>query len=191
MKSKIERDITAKSVLYIITCATDAASQVHNVVKVAQEANWDVCVILTPNATRFVDVSLLTQLTGHPVRSQYKRPEDPDVIPRPDAIIVFPATFNTINKWALGISDTLALGLLCEFTGLKKPILAVPVVRKGGGLDTHPAFIRSLRMLRRYGIHVFYEPETYAPRNEVPGEIILAELHKHIGVKRGISEKLL
>jgi flavoprotein len=35
--------------------------------------------------------------------------------------VVAPATFNTINKWAQGISDTLALGLLNEATGLGLP----------------------------------------------------------------------
>jgi Flavoprotein len=39
------------------------------------------------------------------------------VVVSPDAIIVAPATFNTINKWAVGISDTLALGLLTEAIG--------------------------------------------------------------------------
>ncbi len=176
--SDTERNKASGDVLYIITCAAGSAPLVQEFVKVAQQAEWDVCVILTPNATQFVDVAQLAQLTGHPVRSEYKRPEDPDALPRADAIVVFPATFNTLNKWALGISDTLALGLLCEFTGLKKPILAVPVVRKNGGLDAHPAFMRSVRLLRRYGVHVFYEPEIYPPRNEVPGEVILDTLHK-------------
>ena len=31
------------------------------------------------------------------------------MLPEPDAIIVAPATFNTINKWAAGIADTLRL----------------------------------------------------------------------------------
>jgi len=64
---------------------------------------------VTPQASKFVDLALLEQLTGYAVRSDYKRPEEPDVLPRTDAIVVFPATFNTLNKWALGISDTLAL----------------------------------------------------------------------------------
>jgi flavoprotein len=34
--------------------------------------------------------------------------------PPPDAITVASATFNTINKWAAGISDTVVLGLLTE-----------------------------------------------------------------------------
>jgi phosphopantothenoylcysteine synthetase/decarboxylase len=179
--NETERDEASRSVLYTITCAAGSAQLVQDFVKVAQKADWDVCVILTPSATRFVDGAQLAQLTGHPVRSEYKRPEDPDVLPRADAIVVFPATFNTMNKWALGISDNLALGLLCEFTGLKKPILAIPVVRKDGGLDAHPAFMKNVRMLKRYGVYVFYEPEMYPPRNEVPGEVILDELQKITG----------
>ena len=177
----------AKPVLYTIVCAAGSASQVRGFVVAAQAESWDVCVILTPSATRFVDAAELAQLTGHPVRSEYKQPGSQDVLPRANALIVFPATFNTLNKWALGISDNLALGLLCEFTGLKMPILAVPSVRKGGGLDMHPAFMRSIRMLRRYGVHVFYEPEIYVPRNEVPNDVILGELHKVCSLSNGFS----
>lgn len=166
-----------KRVVYVISCGTPNAQQLYELVPLLQSAHWDVCVILTPYATRFVDQERLAQLTGHPVSSDYKRAEDPDVLPHADAVVVYPATFNTINKWALGISDTLALGLLCEFTGLKLPILAIPVVRKGK-LAEHPAFKRSLRMLRRYGIHLFYEPEMYPPRNEIPNEVILRKLNE-------------
>ena len=136
-----------KRVVYVISCGTPNAQQLYTLVPLLQSANWEVCVILTPYATRFVDQAHLVSLTGHPVRSDYKRPEDPGALPHADALVVYPATFNTLNKWALGISDTLALGLLCEFTGMKLPILAIPVVRKGK-LAEHPAFQRSLRMLR-------------------------------------------
>jgi phosphopantothenoylcysteine synthetase/decarboxylase len=137
---------------------------------------WIVCVITTPQGTKFLDIPLLEQLTGYPVRSEYKRPDEPDVLPRADAIVVFPATFNTTNKWALGISDTLATGILCEYTGLKMPIVTVPCFRTGGGLDGHPAFFRSLQMLREYGVRVLYEPEKYPPKNQVPPDKILAVL---------------
>ncbi len=114
------------------------------------------------------------------MRSEYKRPEEPDILPRADAIVVFPATFNTINKWASGISDTLALGILCEYTGLKMPVIAVPCFRTGGGLDGHPAFFRSLQMLREYGVRVLYEPEKYPPKNQVPPDVILTVLNEII-----------
>lgn len=169
-----------RGVLYVIACAASSATLVPNLVMEAQAKEWKVCVITTPQGTKFLDISLLERLTGYPVRSEYKRPEEPDVLPRADAIVVFPATFNTMNKWALGISDTLALGLLCEYTGLKMPVVAVPCFRTGGGLDGHPAFFRSLKMLRDYGVRVLYEPEMFPPKNQVPPDVILQVLDETI-----------
>lgn len=164
---------SSRGVLYIIACAASSATLVPNLVIQAQVAAWNVCVITTPRGTQFLDIPLLEQYTKYPIRSDYKRPDEPDILPHANAIIVFPATFNTINKWALGISDTLALGLLCEYTGLKMPIVAVPCFRTGGGLDGHPAFFRSLQMLKDYGVRILYEPEKYPPKNQVPPNVIL------------------
>jgi phosphopantothenoylcysteine synthetase/decarboxylase len=173
-----------KGILYIIVCASSSAPLAHDFITLAQQVGWDVCVIVTPQATKFVDVFMMTQATGHPVRSEYKRPEEPDVLPRADAIVLFPATFNTLNKWASGISDTLAVGLLCEYMGLGMPIVAVPGVTTGSGLDSHPAFLKSIEFLRECGICVLHEPEKYPPKNEVPGDVILDMLHdlvkKHV-----------
>jgi phosphopantothenoylcysteine synthetase/decarboxylase len=168
----------AKGVLYVIACGSSSAPLTYDLVIEAQKQGWDVCVITTPNGRKFLNSPQLAQVTGHPVRSEYKQPDEPDLLPPADAIVVFPATFNTINKWAFGISDTLALGLLAEYTGLYKPIVAVPCFRTGAGLDTNRAFTRSVRMLRRHGVYVIYEPETYPPKNQVPPQVILDELEK-------------
>jgi transcriptional regulator with XRE-family HTH domain len=37
-------------------------------------------------------------------------PDEPDELPAADAVVVAPATFNTVNKWAAGITDTFAAG---------------------------------------------------------------------------------
>jgi hypothetical protein len=160
-------------VLYVITCGNGSATRVYDFIEAAQRRGWDVCSVLTPSGREFVDSDRLAQLTGHPVRSEYKHPGDSDVLPTADAIVVFPATFNTINKWAMGISDTLAVGLLSEYTGRKKPIIAVPCFKTGGGLDTNPAFSRSVHWLREAGVRVIYEPDLYPPRNWVPPEVTL------------------
>ena len=101
------------------------------------------------SGTKFADSTRLAELTGFPVRSDYKRPEEPDVLPPADAIAVVPATFNTINKWAQGISDTLGLGLLNEALGLGLPLIAVPWPNVA--LARHPAFANSVAMLREWG----------------------------------------
>lgn len=115
------------------------------------------CVIATPNGMKFLDAARLADLTGYPVRSQYKQPDEPDVLPPADALVVAPATFNTINKWAHGISDTLALGLLNEATGLRLPIVAAPWL--GLGLLHHPALQRSIAELRRWGVRIILDPD--------------------------------
>lgn len=165
-------------VLYVISCGSPAASLVPEFVRRARSAGWQVCVIATPNGRKFLDVALLEQETGYPVRSEYKLPEEPDILPRADAVVAFPATFNTLNKWVLGISDTLALGLLCEYTGLHLPVVAVPCVGTNSGLDTHPAFARSLSQLAEYGVHVVYDRETYYVEDPALPGIVAGQLER-------------
>jgi phosphopantothenoylcysteine synthetase/decarboxylase len=105
-----------QQVLYVVVCAAPAAADVENLVRLAQDARWRVCVITSPMGRRFVDVDRLAGMTGEPVRSEYRMPDEPNELPPADAVIVAPATFN-INKWASGITDTFAVGLLCELTG--------------------------------------------------------------------------
>ena len=115
--------------------------------------------ILTPSALKFADPARLAELTGHPARSDYKRPEEPDVLPPPDAFAVAPCTFNTVGKWAAGISDTLALGLLNEALGAGRPIVAVP--NPHVDLARHPAFGRNVEFLRGCGVQVLFDPDRY------------------------------
>ena len=100
----------------------------------------------------YIDPGALERLTGHPVRSEYKNPGEPDVLPPPDAIIVAPATVNTVNKWALGICDTLALGLLVEAIGKRLPLVVVPTTNPEHA--AHPAFAENLGKLRSWGVTV-------------------------------------
>src|SRR6266513_3165789 len=131
-------DQQSHPVVYVVSCGSPAAKFVPNFIRIVQAGGWTVCAIPSPDGLKFVDVTALEELTGHPVRSEYKQPDEPDVLPPADVVVAYPATFNSLNKWALGISDTLAVGLLCEYMGLRKPVIAVPCVGTNSGLDTHP-----------------------------------------------------
>ncbi|MEV5575310.1 flavoprotein [Spirillospora sp. NPDC052269] len=158
-------------VLYLITCGGRPAADIAGLVPRLRADGWRVCVIATPSGTKFIASDELRDLTGYPVRSDYKRPEEPDVLPPADAFAVVPATFNTINKWAQGISDTLALGLLNEAVGLGRPIVAVPWTNVA--LARHPAFERSIAELRAWGVTVVLDPVRLpAPDSDTtePGE---------------------
>src|SRR5258708_39778272 len=125
-------------VLYHIVCAAPTAQQVQDFVMLAQAAQWDVCIMATPQATAFIDIPLLEDLTGHPVRSEFKRIGTPDVLPKMNAMVVAPMTLNTTTKWAQGNADTLILSQLCKGLGLRLPIVAAPCVTEA--FARHPAF---------------------------------------------------
>src|SRR5262249_18845861 len=130
------------------------ARDVGRLVALAQQRGWEVCVICTPDGLKFVDVPGLAAQTGHPVRARYMNPRDPEVLPPPRAVIAAPATLNTVNKWAYGIADTLALGLLIEGPGLGIPIVAIPYTNSA--MAAHPAFKANIARLRSWGITVLY-----------------------------------
>jgi phosphopantothenoylcysteine decarboxylase len=153
-------------VLYVLVCGSPIARDVGLLVELAQRDGWEVCVITTPDGRKFVDTAALHALTGHPVRSYYKNPGDQDLLPPADAMIVAPATVNTVNKWAVGITDTLVLGLLVEGYGFNTPTVVVPYTNKVMAL--HPAFHESITKLRTWGVHVLYGDDVV--RLGMPGQ---------------------
>ncbi len=162
-----------RPVLYVIACAAPPARDVARLVAAAQAGGWTTCVLATPSAVRFMDASRVAQLTGYPVRSEYKNPGEPDVLPPPDAIIVAPATVNTINKWAAGICDTLPLGVLVESFGLRLPVVAVPWTNAAHA--AHPALAESLARLTSWGVRVLTGPAAgEADVSDFPWEEALA-----------------
>lgn len=177
-----------KPVLYVIACGGRPAGQLPAFVRFAQEREWDVCVIATPDGTKFFDVALLAELTSHPVRSQYKHPDEPDVLPPADALVVAPATFNTINKWAQGISDTLALGLLNEAVGLRLPMVAVPWPNVA--LARHPVFARSVAALREWGVSVVLDRTRLPGASDSPAAFPWEELRAELlTLKRAVDDR--
>ncbi|MGH3940267.1 MAG: flavoprotein [Pseudonocardiaceae bacterium] len=160
-------------VLYIIVCATPAARDVGKLVHLAQERGWRVCVIATPSALAFIDKTSLEEQTGFPVRHTYKQPGTKDILPPAEAMIVGGASFNTLNKWALGVSDTLALGLITEGIGLGIPIVALPFLNAAQA--AHPIFGRNIENLRKAGVAVLLGGEGYEPHVPHQGSRHLSE----------------
>ncbi|MFZ4264564.1 flavoprotein [Streptomyces arboris] len=143
--------------LYVVVCAAGIAGDVDRLISAAQEAGWEVGVVATPQGLGFINAPSIEAQTGYPIRSAWRAPADPRPLPPPEAIAVVPATFNTINKWAAGISDTLALGILCESYGLGVPTAALPYLNSAQA--AHPAYAESLRRLRDMGVLIgSYEP---------------------------------
>ena len=156
--------MTDDPVLYVIVCGAGPAGQVTRLISYARSRGWDPYLITTPAALDFIDVQELESQTGHPVRTEYQTPGTTvggRSLPEADAIIVAPATYNTVNKWANGISDNFALGILAEAVGLRIPVVVLPFVNSA--LAAHPTFQRSVALLRDIGIDVIHGPGHLEP----------------------------
>jgi phosphopantothenoylcysteine decarboxylase / phosphopantothenate---cysteine ligase len=165
---------TMSQVLFIlsgsIACykACDAISQLvqrgHRVRTVATEA-----------ALRFVGVATLEALTRERVATDLFAPgaalEHIDLVRWADAIVVCPATANTLNKMAAGMADDLA-GALLLAREPARPLLIAPAMNPA--MWTHPATTASVAKLREWGAHFIAPGEGRTACGEV-GEGRLAE----------------
>ncbi|MGH3304694.1 MAG: flavoprotein [Streptosporangiaceae bacterium] len=142
--------------LSVVVCGAPPTSDVGALVRMARQRSWTVRVIPTPDALSFVAAAALEMMTGNKVEVGHRSPSDPRP-PRPDAVIVAPATFNTINKSALGITDAHALGVIAEAIGRHVPVVMVPWVN--APLAAREPFRRSVAQLRVEGVRVLLRGE--------------------------------
>jgi phosphopantothenoylcysteine synthetase/decarboxylase len=142
--------------LSVVVCGAAPTAEVSVLVRLALERLWAVRVVPTPDALAFVDAAVLEAMTGNTVEVGYRSPSDPRP-PRPDALIVAPATFNTVNKAALGLTDTHALGVIAEAIGREIPVVMVPWVN--APLAAREPFRRSIAQLRDEGVYILLRGE--------------------------------
>ena len=137
--------------LGVVVCGAPLAVRAYDLVEQARRARWEVSLVSTDSAAPWLkansDVS--AHVTG------FQMPQQPRL--RPDALVVCPLTFNSGNKWALGIADNRPMSLLCEALGSGFPIVAVPMVN--ASLWKHPAWEEHVMLLEAGGV-VMLDPAT-------------------------------
>jgi phosphopantothenoylcysteine synthetase/decarboxylase len=173
-------------VLYLVVCAAGPATRVGEVVRLAHSDGWSVHCFATASAVEhFLDVPALTDLTGHQVRTTYSRPGD-EPLPRADAVVVAPATYNTINKWAAGIADNYVLNQLAELTGLGARIVVLPFVNRG--LAANQVFLDNIETLRQAGVVVLFGPREFEPHPPRTGGTVLDAFPWGLALRRASAE---
>jgi len=107
--------------------------------------------VLTPNAARVVSPRELGLVPGHRIVESYF---DEAILPSPPlgVTLVAPCTFNSLNKLALGIADTLALSIAAEAIGRGTPVIVA--VSVNDPLWAHPRTAESIATLRSWGARV-------------------------------------
>lgn len=153
--------------LYLVVSGAPAPEGVPELVKMLQADGWQVAVLSTPNGTRFHDPEALAELTGAPVRVEYRMPGTGAPMPPADVVLACPLTFNSVNKFANGHADNFAVGLLCEMVGYGVPTVVVPHCKPQ--LASHPAFQRSLETLRSMpAVTLLHDPDAPYERRLPP-----------------------
>jgi phosphopantothenoylcysteine synthetase/decarboxylase len=167
--------------VYVVVCAAPPAARVGQFVALAHRRGWEVAIVASPDAVPFIDAAGLEHATGHSVRSVWRRPDEPVNVPDADAVVVAPATFNTLNKWVAGIADTVATATVSEYLGRSVPMVVAPCVNPD--LSLHPTFRHNLQVLGGWGVTMLFDD--VAPRAErmAAWERIAEELGHAIAVR--------
>jgi hypothetical protein len=152
-----------RRVLSVIVCGAGPATVISTLITLAHGRGWIVQIIATPAALEFFDQAAVEEQTGSPVKSQYSKPGTPRS-QIPDAIVVAPATYNTINKWAQGISDTYALGVLAELTSLDIAIVVLPSSTPRSPAASHSARASTHCARKEYGFSSAQAASNRIPR---------------------------
>lgn len=154
--------MSATRVVYVIATAAPPVCDLSRLLTLLRDRGWSPWPVLTPTAATWVDLDELAEAAGSPVRVEPRLPGEEDPLPQADAVLAAPLSFNTINKWAAGISDTLALGLLNELLGADVPIVGAPCVKPP--LRQHPAYTASIKLLDHCDV-TFLDPDEIIVRH--------------------------
>jgi phosphopantothenoylcysteine synthetase/decarboxylase len=138
----------------LVLSGAPLAQRAVDLVAAIQQAGFDVDLVATENAlaSGWLDLDEVAVKTGALLRQAAQPSATAPRVPLPDAVVVCPATFNTLNKVALGIADTRAHSFLAECFGARLPMVFVPMINER--LWNHPTLASHLELLRRGGAEI-------------------------------------
>lgn len=136
---------------YLIVSGAATARRVPDLIGKLAPCVPNLLTVLTPNASQIVSPRELALVPGHRVVESYF---DDAILPRPPdgVLLVAPCSFNTLNKLAQGIADSLALSIAAEAIGRGTPVIVA--ISVNDPLWNHPRSRQSSDDLRRWGVTV-------------------------------------
>lgn len=136
---------------YLVIAGATAAYQAPELIAGLRETGLQVITLMTPGAWRVISPRELMRVPGHRLVESYF---DAIILPRPPEglVLVAPCTFDSLNKLAAGIADSLALSVTSEAIGRGSP--TVVAVSVNDPLWRHPRTATSVVTLRGWGVAV-------------------------------------
>lgn len=139
-----------------------AAYKSADLIRRLQDAGAEVRVVMTTAATEFVTPLTFQALSGHPVHTDLLDPEAEAAMGHielarwADAILVAPATANTLTKLSYGLADNL-LAAVCLAS--KAPLAVAPAMNHVMWSDA--ATQLNIQTLQQRGVHILGPAEGY------------------------------
>ena len=136
-------------VVYLVLSGTTTAARCPEILRGLVALGFATVIALpTPNAARVVAPRELADIQGAQVVQSYF---DLAIRPRPPrGVVLFaPCSFNSLNKLAHGIADSLALSVAAEAIGRGTPVIVGPSLN--APLLNHPLAQASLKTLPSWG----------------------------------------
>jgi phosphopantothenoylcysteine synthetase/decarboxylase len=158
-------------VAYLVLSGTTTAARCPEILAGLVELGFSTVIALpTPNAHRVIGGRELADVPGAQVVQSYF---DLVIRPRPPfGVVLFaPCSFNSLNKLAHGIADSLALSVVAEAIGRRTPVIVAPSLNQP--LFEHPVAQRSLRTLPEWGVTIVPPVDEGAGPRLAPTERLL------------------
>ncbi len=148
--------------LTVIVCGAGPADRIGDLVDLAHADGWTVQLVATAAAVPMLNLGELEAMTGAPIRTDYRQPQlGSRRRSAADGLIIAPATYNTINKLALGINDTYPLNVAAEAIGRRTPVIIAPFVNTA--LAARRPFITAVQQLRSEGVRILLGEGEWTP----------------------------
>jgi phosphopantothenoylcysteine decarboxylase/phosphopantothenate--cysteine ligase len=144
--------MSGANLLFVFTGSIAAYKACDAVSRLVQKGHR-VRTVATPAALQFIGPATLEGLTGSPVLSEVFTPgaamEHINLTRWADAVVVCPATANTINRLAAGLADDFPGALFLAHVRTK-PWLMVPAMNPA--MWSHPATVDAVEKLQSWGV---------------------------------------
>lgn len=187
--------LKGKNVVLAVT-GSIAAYKIANLASMLMKQHCKVTVLMTENATNFINPITFETLTGNKClidtfdRNFQYSVEHVSLAKETDIVLVAPATANVIGKLAHGIADDMLTTtvLACECPKLVSP-----------AMNTHmfhnPIVQDNLKILERYGFEIISPDTGYLACGDVgegkmpSEEVLMAYIMKHIAFEKDLKGK--
>ena len=139
-------------VAYLVLSGTTTSARCPEILRGLVGLGFATVIALpTPNASRVIAPRELADVEGVQVVQSYF---DLAIRPRPPrGVVLFaPCSFNSLNKLAHGVADSLALSVVAEAIGRETPVIVGPSLN--APLLNHPQAQASLKTLPSWGVTI-------------------------------------